>query len=494
MIKKLVYAAVMVTAFGLAFGLVTLSNPAPVAVAEAQAQPDASRDSVALAIYNQGTALVQDRRTFDFTAGVNTLNFTDVAAGIDATSVTFVSLSDPLGTVVLEQNYVFDLVNSAALLARYLDETIEVVAADATQFSGQLLSGRNNEIILRQDDGQVLVIGLDSVRDLRFPDLPGGLITRPTLRWLVQSANEGPQQVELTYLTNGINWAADYNVLLNEDNSALDINGWVTLTNRSGAAYVDAQVKLVAGDVNRLPDPEVMRDMAFEELAMAAPVPTQAVQQREIFEYNLYEITRPVTVAANETKQVEFVSGAEVPAHTFYVYASSVPFYGGLYTDQFYGQTGITDVQTYLEFSTGEEGGLGADLPAGRIRVYQEDIDSAALLIGENRIDHTPEGEEVEIFLGNAFDLVGERTQTNFELVAANVLEETYEIRLRNRKDDEAVEIRVPENLFRWSNWEILDSTHDFAQLTANQIEFRVDVPPQGETVITYTVRYTWPR
>lgn len=233
-------------------------------------------------------------------------------------------------------------------------------------------------------------------------------------------------------------------------------------------------------------------DMAYA----AAPMPTMApqVEQRNFYEYNLYEIQRPVTVVDNETKQVEFVSGADVPANTFYVYDSSQPFYGGLLIDQYYGQTGITDVRNYLEFTTSEENGLGADLPAGRIRVYQEDIDGAALLIGENTIDHTPEGEEVEIFLGNAFDLVGERIQTNYNLLADTVLEETYEIHLRNRKDDQPVEIRVPEHLFRWSNWEILNASADFNQLDSNTIEFRVEVPPQGETVITYTVRYTWPR
>ncbi|MEL6272734.1 MAG: hypothetical protein AAFR22_23205, partial [Chloroflexota bacterium] len=148
----------------------------------------------------------------------------------------------------------------------------------------------------------------------------------------------------------------------------------------------------------------------------------------------------------------------------------------------------------YLEFSTGEENGLGADLPAGRVRVYQEDVDGAALLIGENRIDHTPEGEDISIFLGNAFDLVGERTQVSFQYIASNVIEETYEIELRNRKDDEAVEIRVPETLYRWTNWEIITASDNFEQLNSNQIEFRVMVEPGEEKVITYTVRYTVPQ
>lgn len=455
-------------------------------------EEDMRRDGVALAIYNQGTALVQDRRTFNFDAGSNVINFTDVAAGIDPTSVTFTSLTDPTGTTVLEQNYVFDLVDSSALLTRYLDQQIVVIATDGTQYTGQLLSGRNGEIILRQADGQVIVIGMTNVRDLRFPDLPGGLITRPTLRWLVDSAAGGEQQVQLTYLTSGLNWTADYNLLLATDNASLDLNGWVTLTNYSGTAYTDAVVKLIAGDVNRIVEAAPMMDMMRMEGALADT--GGGVAQREFSEYQLYEIGRPVTVGANETKQVEFVTGADIPARTFFVYNATTPYYGSPIIDQYYGSTGITTVMNYLEFTTDSDGGLGADLPAGRVRVYQEDTDGAALLIGENTITHTPEGEDVQIYLGNAFDLVGEHIQKSYNLIASNVLEETYEIHIRNRKDEGSVEVRVPENLFRWSNWEILNASHPYTQINSNTIEYRVDVPAGGETVITYTVRYTFPR
>jgi len=449
------------------------------------------RDSVAVTIYNQGTALIQDRRTYTFTMGDNLINFTDVASQIDPTSVSFISLTDPTGTSVIEQNYIYDLVGTSALLRRYVDEQIRVSTIDGTVYEGQLLSG-SGEIILRTDDGGVVVISQDDVRDVQFPELPSGLITRPTLRWLVDSENGGEQQVELTYLTGGINWTADYNILLTTDNSSLDLNGWVTLNNNSGTAFQDAIVKLVAGDVNRVQPQTVarteMQEMAFDDAGTGA-----AVEQREFFEYQLYEIARNVTVGNNETKQVEFVNGTAVPATTFYVYDSSQPFYGYgfFYYDQFYGQTGITDVGNYLEFTTDEEGGLGADLPAGRIRVYQEDVDGAALLIGENYIDHTPQGENVQIYLGNAFDLVGERTQTEFQVIGSNVVEETFEIRLRNRKDDETVEIRVPERLARGANWEIIESSMDYEQVNAFSIEFRAEVPAGEEVVITYTVRYT---
>ncbi|MEP7294067.1 MAG: hypothetical protein ABI835_19930, partial [Chloroflexota bacterium] len=373
---------------GIIFTSMALLGALMVTGASAQeATETPARDGVSLAIYNQGTALVQDRRTFTFQEGLNTINFTDVASGIDPTSVTFVSITDPEGTVVLEQNYVYDLVNSSALLQRYIDQRITVITIDGTEYVGTLLSGNSGDIILRQDDGQVIVISPANIRDIRYPDLPGGLITRPTLRWLVQAATAGEQQIELTYLTSGMNWTADYNLLLATDNQSLDLNGWVTLNNGSGAAYAEALVKLVAGDVNRLPQPQevFMREQVMD--AMAAPA--SSVDQRNFSEYKLYEINRLVTVGANETKQVEFVSGAGIPAHTFYVYDASQPYYfgGSPVIDQYYGQTGITNVQNYVEFSTDEDGGVGAALPAGRVRVYQQDTDGAALLIGENTID-----------------------------------------------------------------------------------------------------------
>lgn len=464
-----------------------------VGTAGAQDTSGSQSDGVNLTIYNQGTALIQDRRTFTLKQGVSTLDFTDVAASIDSTSVSFKSLTDPAGTSVLEQNYVYDLVGSGALLERYLDQQIEIVTNDGTTFSGQLLSGRNGEIILKQADGQVTVVSQSNVRDLRFPALPEGLITRPTLRWMLDSKG-GAQQVELTYLTGGINWTADYTFLLATDNSKLDLNGWVTLTNTSGAAFKDAKLKLVAGDVNRIPDQQQMYAMGAVS-DMASNEAVQKVEQRNFNEYKLYEVNRPVTVGDNETKQVEFVSGTNIAANTFFVYEGAGAF-GGYYgpiTDQYYGQTGITDVQNWLEFTTGKDNNLDAALPAGRVRVYQQDVDGSALLIGENNIDHTPKGEQIKLFLGNAFDLVGERKQTDFKYLSSNVIEETFEIRLRNRKENQAVEIRVPEHLYRWSNWEIINSSDEFSKLNSATIEYRAIVQPGEEKVLTYTVRYTWP-
>jgi len=453
-------------------------------------------DGVSITIYNQGSALIQDRRTFTLASGESTVDFTDVASTIDATSVSIKSITDPNGTQVLEQNYVYDLVDTSALLMRYIDQSISVTMSDGTTYTGILLSGAYGDVILRQEDGQVVVLHSGDARDVRFPSLPDGLITRPTLRWLLNSAAGGDQQMELRYLANGMSWTADYNITLGGDNKALDINGWVTVTNTSGTGYTNAQLKLVAGDVNRIVDqyPLEMYEDGMVMRAAAAPAPQ--VSQREFFEYQLYEVARRVTLGNNQTKQVEFVTRAGVPANTFYVYDGSGSFYGygGPIYDQSYGNFGVTNVGTYLEFSTAAEGGLDADLPSGRIRVYQEDTDGAALLIGENTIDHTPKGENVELYLGNAFDLVGERVQKSFQFVSSTVVQETYEIRIRNRKDTDTVEVRIPEHLYRWSNWQILNSSHEYTQTDSGSIEYRVQVPPQGETVITYTVQYSFPK
>lgn len=448
-----------------------------------------TREHVSLTIYNQGTSLVRERRRITLQQGANTLDITDVAAQIDATSVTLQAEN----VTVLEQNYLYDLVGSEALLRRYLEEIIEITTEDGTLFTGLLLSANGADVILQQSDGQVISTNLHKLRNLRFPALPDGLITRPTLRWLLQSASSGEQSVELTYLSDGLNWTADYNLLLAVENTAFDINGWVTLTNTSGATFDAAQVKLVAGDVKRLPQPARTRGILgkIDHYARAEP----QVEQREIFEYQLYEVKRPVTVADKETKQVEFVTGTNTPCTLMYIYDAVAGWFSGYQSspvvDRHTGSETVK-IKAWLEFSTSEENGLGEDLPAGRMRVYQADTDGSAVLIGENHIQHTPKGETVRFELGAAFDLVGERKQTDFQQRGKNVIHESYEIKLRNRKDSGSVEIRVHETLFRWRNWEILEASDPYTRQHSTGIEFRVPVAAGEEKIITYTVRYSW--
>ncbi len=453
---------------------------------------EASEAALSLTVYNQGTALVRDRRQFDLAAGLNQIAFRDVAASIDPSSVLFLSLTDPEGTTVLEQNYEYDLVGAAALLDKYLDEHIRVVTQDGAAYEGSLLSGRG-DIILQGDDGRVTVVRLDNIQEFSFPELPEGLITRPTLLWQVWAEQAARHDVEVTYLTGGVTWQSDYVVLLAADDAAIDLDGWITLTNNSGATFEDAQLKLIAGDLQRL----AQAGYAVPEMMAEATAAPAAVEQREFFEYHLYELPRPVTVRSSEIKQIEFVSAAAVPADKFFVYdglqCGSYAWYcyTSTYpqTDPSYGVVSNPRVMVMLEFDTED---VEADLPRGRVRVYQEDVDGAALLIGEDTIDHTPRGEHVRLYVGDAFDIIGERVQTSFSLPSSHSLEEGYDITLNNHKD-EAVEIRVVEHLSRWSEWQILSSTADYTQLDSSTIEFRIRVPADGEVTLHYDVRYTWP-
>ncbi|HSR48831.1 MAG TPA: DUF4139 domain-containing protein [Anaerolineales bacterium] len=490
-LRRLAFPALALTAFAIACTSLGLG---PGVTPERTATAEAADGGLALTVYNQGTALVRDRRQFEFREGLNDLRFGDVAAAIDPTSVLFSSLSDPGGTAVLEQNYEFDLVGAAALLEKYLDEQIRVVTSDGTLYEGTLLSGRG-DVILQDDDGRVTVVNADDIQEFSFPELPEGLITRPTLAWKLLAEQAGLQDVEITYLTGGVSWSADYVLLLAANERSIDLDGWVTVVNTSGTTYRDALLKLVAGDLQRLPE----AGFAADELQLRAmPTATaEAIEQREFFEYHLYEVPRPVTVRDNETKQIEFVRSPGVAAAKFFVYdglqCRSYYWYCGYsgypQTDPSYGIASNPKVMVMVEFDTDD---VEADLPRGRIRVYQEDVDGAALLIGEDTIDHTPKGETLRLYVGDAFDIVGERVQTDFRLPSQKTIEETYRITLRNHKD-EKVEVRVVEHLFRWTNWRILRSSHDYDEMDSSTIEFRVQIPPEGETELTYTVRYSWP-
>ena len=452
-----------------------------------------SAQDTALTVYSRGTALIREQRQLSLEPGINIIRLDDVAATIDPTSVRLESLSGPATVAVLEQSYVYDLVNRTALLARYLEETIQITTADGALYRGELLGGGDDEAVLRLEDGDIAVISLDEARDIRFPALPDALITRPALQWTLSSSAGGDQDVTLTYLADGINWSADYNILLADDR--LDIKGWVTLSNHSGRAFEDAQLKLVAGDIQRIQPQKMLAES--RAIAFDAAEQESGIEQRELFDYQLYEISRAIAINPNETKQIEFISGANIAATRLYVFDSS-PQFGGYYAPidypEGYGDDSSGAVLTYLEFSAGPESGLDADLPSGRMRVYQADVDGAGLLIGEDIIDHTSAGESVNILLGKAFDLVGERRQTDFETVSRDVIQETFEIRLRSRKDDETVELRIPERLYRWSSWEIIDSSAPYERKDASSIEFRVQLAAGHEETLTYTVQYRLPR
>jgi hypothetical protein len=447
-----------------------------------------------------GYALVRDDRDVAIKQGRSQLSFTDVAALIDPTTVTFTSLSDP-STRVLEQNFQFDLVSTQKLLLKFIDKQITVdkqSGNNVTPITGTLLSAVDG-IVLRGTDGSIH--SLPNYTSVRFPDLPGGLNTRPTLVWDIQSPSGGTHKSRVTYQTGGITWWADYNLIFNEGADAnsglLDLSAWVSIINQSGATYQDAKLKLIAGDVNRV-QPEMDTGMRREVLmkANAAAPAEDGFVQKDFFEFHLYTLGRKTTLPNNSTKQIElFDQAKQIPAKKVLLYYGAVQpyFYPSPYTDRNMGVAMNKKVDVYLEFKNDKQFGLGVPLPAGRLRVSQLDkADSSLEFIGEDKIDHTPKDEQVRVKLGSAFDVVGERRQVNFSVdTAAKVMEEEIEVKLRNHKS-QPVDVVVKENLYRWSNWKVLTQTHKYDKEDARTISFPVRVPKDAETVVRYRVRYTW--
>jgi hypothetical protein len=446
-----------------------------------------------------GYALVRHERPVNLASGRSTVRFTDVAALIDPTTVQFTSLTDP-ETRVLEQNFQFDLVSTQKLLLKFVDKplTLERVVGDEIKtLSGTLLSAVNG-LVLRGSDGQIYAVR--DYSNIRFPELPGGLITRPTLEWDIVAKRGGEHRTRVAYQTSGLTWWSDYNLIFSEGSDAnsglLDVGAWVSIINQSGAGYPNARLKLIAGDVHRAQPPAVPMSMRAKE-ALAAADSAAGFEEKSFFEFHLYTLGRRTTIPDNSTKQIELFDAARrVPTRKTLVYYGQGPmgyWYSDPVTDRNYGNQSNHKVDVYLEFRNEEKSGLGIPLPAGRIRVAQLDkADGSLEFIGEDIIDHTPKDETVLVKLGSAFDVVGERRQLDFAIdTKGRWMEEEIEVKLRNHKA-EAVEVIVKENLYRWSKWQIKTSTHRYDKEDARTIHIPVTVAKDGETVVRYRVRYTW--
>lgn len=449
-----------------------------------------------------GYAIVKQERAFSLAAGRSKIRFSDVASQIEPTTVKFSSLTDPTGTRVLEQNYEFDLVSTEKLMQRYLDKSITVEQTHGDKIetlTGTLLSTAGG-ILLKSADGGVQVI--NGYSNVRFPELPGGLITKPTLVWDVVTDKPGDHRTRVTYETKAITWWTDYNLVFAEGKDAnsglLDVGAWVSILNQSGASYNDAKLKLIAGDVQRAeppPAPQMARRSGKAAMAMAEM--DAGFEEKSFFEYHLYTLGRPTTIPDNSTKQVElFPPAKEVPCEKVLVYyglGTRYPNYGSPMTDRNFGVQSNPKVDIYLKFKNEKAIGMGMPLPSGRIRVSKLDAADGTLeFIGEDTIDHTPKDEIVLIKLGSAFDVVGERKQTDFAVdTGRKTIDEKVEIKVRNHKD-EKVKVIVKENLYRWANWKITEKTHEFEKADSRTVHFPVEIEKDGEVTIRYTVHYTW--
>jgi hypothetical protein len=434
---------------------------------------------VSVTIYNSDLGLVKDVRELDFQKGKSFIQFTDVASQIDPTSVHFSPVNPSDQVSILEQNYQYDLVSSSKILEKYVDKEIELftksgdVKGEEKSYKGTLLSYSDNNVTIQEPGGAIRIIRLDEVVDLYFPSLPEGLITRPTLVWFMDSQTSGKKKAEVSYLTSGINWHAEYVAVVDQQDENLELAGWVSIDNRSGATYQDAKVKLIAGEVHRVMEAPVPTRMGKGFVAEMAAAPQ--FEEKPFFEYHLYTLMRPATIKDNEIKQVSLFPSAEVKV-------KKICTYDGLQNDK--------DVKVELEFKNAQSEGLGIPLPEGKIRVYKADVDKSLEFVGEDKIDHTPRDEKVQVFLGNAFDIVGERQKSDFKQISDDVSEESYQIKLRNHKE-EPVEVMVVEHLYSYVQWEIKESSIPYEKKNASTVEFKVQLAKDQEVTVNYTVRYT---
>ena len=481
-------------------------------------QSASERTSVDLTIYNQNLALVREERTIDLEKGFNRIIIPDIPATIDGTSLHFSSLTDPLAVKVIEQNYQYDLVHQAKLMEKYIGKEVEFIRTD-NRIKKRIFhqrktylqqAGSHNRNIIRIaavhhiiSTGQMIAeingkIEIAPAGRLILPSLPEGLILKPQLEWLVTNTKQGEHKTEISYLAGQLTWNCNYVALLDAHDAHIDLTGWVTITNNSGTTFKNAGLKLVAGDVNLIKEGQAGYAMKKSGLAMDEAVAAPQFQQKELFEYKLYSLQRKTDVNNNETKQIELTSAKDISAKKVFIYDGLSNQWRYWYNNYSYreqgsfGQQSNKKIGVFVTFRNEEKAGLGIALPKGKVRVYKRDDDGKEQFVGEDEIDHTPTDEEIKLYLGNAFDIVGEHTQQNFRVVVpGHVVDETFEIKVRNHKS-ESVEVLVYEHPWRWNEWDITKSNAAWEKVDQTTIKFPVKLKKDEEKIITYTIRYNW--
>lgn len=459
----------------------------PAFATEEQRSTLADQQNVAVTIYNDNLALVKDQRKIELGSGQSALAFRDVSAQIRPETALLRSLTSPGKLSVIEQNFDFDLLTPQKLLEKYVGKSVNIVrtnpatGAESSELA-QVLSA-NNGVVLKIGDR--IETGLPG--RIVYPDVPANLRDRPTLVMALTNGGSPQQDVELSYLTGGLSWKADYVAELNAADDKLDLSGWVTLTNISGATYGNAKLQLVAGDVNRVrKEMQPMRAMAkMGDLAVVAEAPRMA--EESMLEYHLYTLDRPTTIAENQTKQVSLLSAAGVPMRKELLLKGADYYYQSSYGDL--GQK--MKVGVFVEFDNNESAKLGMPLPKGVIRFYKKDGAGNAQFVGEDSIDHTPKNEKVRLKLGDAFDVTADKKQTDFKKLPnpakGNALfESAYEIVLKNAKK-EAVTVTVQEPIP--ADWKVLKESHPHDKATSNTVVWKVSVPAEGKATLSYRVQ-----
>jgi hypothetical protein len=422
--------------------------------------------SLNVTVYNSDLGVIKDVRSMDLKKGISQVKITDVPEKIDPTSVLI-----KFNGSVIEQNYQYDLVSQQKILEKYIDRDI-TLTSDKTTIKGKLLSA--DRIVLREDDGSLIMLPKIDDYQITVGALPEGLITKPTLVWTLESETSGKQDVELTYQTSGMSWHAEYVAMLNPNDTKIDLKSWVSVNNVSGATYKDANLKLVAGEVNRV-QPQPPPGYAYDyRKAMASEGAPQQFEEKPFFEYHIYNLQRPTTIADNETKQISLFDANDIKITKKYLYKS------GSYNNR-------GKVAVVVEFENKKDNNLGMPMPAGKVRLYKSD-GSTVEFVGEDMIEHTPKDEKVKLRAGDAFDIVIEETEKDYRKIADKVWEQSYDIKIKNHKEEN---ITVEVERYMGYNWEILDSSLKYDKKDAQNIIFHVPVNKNDETVLSFKVRYT---
>ena len=461
---------------------------AAAALGQAAEQTTTARDrqAVNITVYNSNLGLVRETRRLTLAPGLIALRFADVTAQIRPETVHLASLTAPASLRILEQNYQYDLLNPGKLLDKFVGKEITLVmrrfqnnTESFEPVQATLLSNNGGQVW--RINGQI-VINPTNITEMRFPDLPKNLVATPTLVWDVENREGGSQNVEASYLTAGMNWRADYVLLVNADDTKGDLQGWVTLTNASGATFEDARLQLVAGDVNRVSDERnyaLAGAMARKDLSSESQF-----QEQGFFEYHMYTLSRPTTIRDNETKQVSLLEAAGFEVKKEFVLNGQHYYYTNYNSP---GQAIKEKVGVYMQFRDSQQNKLGMPLPAGTIRLYKKDDKGNQQFIGDDHIDHTPKDEEVRVKVGDAFDIVAERKQTDYKvIVSGHLYEYAYEIKIRNHKDG-PVNVVVNEPI--GGDWEMVSSTFEAKRTAAFAAQFNVPVAKDGEATLSYRVR-----
>ena len=464
------------------------NGDAPIIEGEDQTTTLDDQAELSITVYNSDIALIRDVRNLQLARGTANLRFMDIAATVNPATVHFRSLTEPQHVSVHEQNYEYDLLEPDKLLRKYIGREVTLMRNRTENGSTRqeevkaLLLSYNQHPVWKIGNEIVTGIGADHIR---FPELPDTLYSRPTLIWTVQNDGAANHKVEASYLASRLAWNADYVLTVARDDKAADLNGWVTLVNNSGTAFRNAKLQLVAGDLNRVRQQlgKMLADVVAERRAEA---PAANMTQEAFSDYHLYTMQRKTTINNAQTKQVSLLEGTDVPTLKRYVVEGQNYYY---HNHQHPGSPIKDLVQVYYQFKNEAKSGLGIPMPAGVLRVYQQDSKGGVQFAGEDRIMHTPKDETLNIKIGNAFDVVCERRQIDFQKIAPNVYEFEYEITLRNHKAT-AVSVEVNEPI--GGTWRMVRSSHEWTKTAAWAAQFKVPVATDGTSVLRYRVRVNY--